>query len=439
MQPTVFALADCDNFYVSCERVFDPRLRQRPVAVLSNNDGCIVARSPEVKALGIAMGTPLFKCASLVKIHDIAVRSSNYTLYGDMSDRVMQILARFTPDLEVYSIDEAFLSLAGFQRRGLTDYARTIRATVHTWTGIPITIGIGATKLQAKIAAHIGKKEPGHGHVFNLLDVDDVDAVLDTIAVGDLWGIGGQSAKALGRAGIHTAREFKYAEPVWVRKRLHVVGRRLQLELQGVSSLPLEEMAAKKSICCSRSFGRPVTSLDDLREAVALYATHAAEKLRKQRSFASALSVFLTTNRFKPHEPQYARSMQFTIPRPTSDTLELIDYAHRCLDQIYQPGYRFKKAGIILLDLIPSDRFQADMFWPELPEKRARLMEVVDQINTRYGPHKIAPAAIGRNTSWHMRRTMKSPNYTTDWRELPLVRTCSRTRSTATRPQGISP
>ena len=312
--PPIFALVDCNNFYASCERVFNPKLNGKPIVVLSNNDGCVVARSNEAKALGIGMGVPGFQIRPLLRAHHVQVFSSNYTLYGDMSQRVMETLEQFCPDLEVYSIDEAFLSLVGFERRDLTEYGRQIRQSVKQWTGIPVSVGIAETKTLAKIANRVAKQTPDMGGVCDLLACPDRDALLGRIAVEDVWGIGPNHAHMLKQHGITAAVQLRGVDDQWIRKRMGIVGLRLVMELRGVSCLDLEQCPSpKQSLTCSRAFGKLINALAEMEEAVSVYTSRAAEKLRRGRLAATVLTVCLTTNEFK-EGPQYSNALTLKLP-----------------------------------------------------------------------------------------------------------------------------
>ncbi len=420
----IFALVDCDNFYASCERVFNPAVANRPIVVLSNNDGCVIARSNEVKQMDIPFGSPYFKIENLLKQHNVAVFSSNYELYGDMSARVMEILAQFALDIEVYSIDEAFLELDGFRNCNIEEYARHIRDYVVRGTGIPVTIGVGTSKTLAKIASrHAKKNRDTYKGVCCLVDHPNIDRVLESVPVEDIWGVGRQYDKFLRRYRITSARQLKYVRDKWVKKHMTVVGLRTVWELRGTSCLPLELVPpAKKEICNSRSFGHAVTTLKDMREAVAEYASRAAVKLRRQNSAARILQVFLTTNRFKD-EPQYFNSTQIVMPAPTNDTLEIVKYACFAIERIFKPNYRYKKAGVFLCDIVPDTDIQNNLFDPyPHREKSQRVMNVLDQINTRYGSGTLQVAAAGTRKEWSMQRNLKSNNFTTNWNEIPVVR-----------------
>ncbi len=395
-----FALVDCNNFYVSCERVFQPELRGRSVVVLSNNDGCVIARSNEAKALGIPIGAPWHLHRKCFDKDGVIVRSSNYTLYGDMSARVMNVLATFAPDLEIYSIDEAFLGMDGFGDR-LEQHARTLRATVLQWTGIPVSVGIAPTKTLAKVANHIAKKNPQHAGVRLLTDQAEQDAALALMELTDLWGVAGRLAAKLELLGIMTPLALKRTDPRFIRERLGVVLERLVLELRGTSCLGLEpQIPARKSIVASPSFGRAITTLADMREAVASYAARAAEKLRRQNLATAHLAVFIETNRFKPEDPQHFASRPVQLPVATSDTAKLITAAQAGLASLWRPGYRYKKAGVMLLDLHPASRVQEGLFDKRDDARGVTLMGTLDKLNQRYGRDTLAFAAAGRRQPW---------------------------------------
>ncbi|HOP75016.1 MAG TPA: Y-family DNA polymerase [Bacillota bacterium] len=418
----MFALVDCNNFYVSCERVFNPALAGRPVVVLSNNDGCVVARSPEAKALGIKMGEPAFKLDSLFHQHQVAVCSSNYQLYGDMSQRVMNTLSQFAPEIEVYSIDEAFLNWEGVPV-DLESLGHQIRTTVRKHTGIPVSVGVGPTKVLAKIANDYAKKVPENNGVFLLDNREKVEKLLARLEIGEIWGVGRKHAALLNRYGIQTAAEFVKMPDSWIRKHLTIVGLRLKEELQGISCLPLELMApAKKAICTSRSFGEFQTELEPLREAVATFAAKCGYKLRKQRTCAGALMVFLQTNRFNSDEPQYNPHNTMTLPVATHSDLELIHYALEALQKIYRPGYRYKKAGVIVSAIVPEGEVQGSLFDTVDRSKHRLLMQTMDRLNARYGLTTVKSAAQGGDSGWELRREKLSPCYTTRWSDIITVR-----------------
>ena len=436
--PDLIALVDCNNFYASCERVFNPGLIGKPVVVLSNNDGCVVARSSEAKALGIAMGAPAFQIQELIKVNDVQVFSSNYALYGDMSRRVMETLAQFSPELEAYSIDEAFLGLSGHLWSPVflkgctlpmldsisgspTDLALRMRATVRRWTGIPVSVGIAETKTLAKVAGELAKKAPS-----GVLDMTASGArsdVLARIPVEDVWGVGPSTARFLQGRGIRTALELRDADVRWVKDHLGVVCVRTVLELRCERCIPLEQHAKpKKNICVSRSFGRRIESLEELKEAVASYVTRAAEKARRAGRAASSLAVFIHTSPFGS-EPPYGNTSEVSLPVPSSDTGELIQYALGILDAIFRKGHRYSKAGILLNGLVPASLVQGDLFDHRDRGRCSRLMKAMDQLNTGMGEGTVRFAATGFKKPWSARFMRRSPRYTTRWEELPIAKT----------------
>lgn len=416
-----FALVDCNNFYASCERVFNPRLIGRPVAVLSNNDGCVIARSEEVKRLGIPMGAPAHEHKEVFRRHGVVVLSSNYALYGDMSARVMETLRPNVPAMEVYSIDEAFLALDEWQG---VEFARTLRARVRQWTGIPVSIGIGPTKTLAKIANRLAKKTPELGGVLDLCMVRDLDEMLSRIPCGDIWGIGRRLALRLEGWGVRTALDLKRAETARVRKNLGVVGERIQRELQGVSCLALEELPApKKGIASAKSFGRPVESLGELEEALATYTARAAEKLRSGGLQAGCLHVFVSTNPFSRRQPQYHAGAQACLGVPTNHTPQLIDAALRLLRGLYRPAHHYKKTGVFVTELVAEGDRQPDLFEDARDTARRRRVDaLVDGLNRRLGRNAIRYGSMGVDQKWAMRQGNRSPKFTTCWDELPVAK-----------------
>lgn len=403
MQSAV-ALVDCNNFYVSCERVFDPKLAGRPVVVLSNNDGCVIARSEEAKALGIRMGAPIFKAEHIVDSCGVAVYSSNYSLYGDLSQRVMGTLQEFTPEVEVYSIDEAFMRLeAEGGEQTLSARALEVRERVRQWTGIPVSIGLAPTKTLAKLANRTAKRTQVAQGVLDLTEPSEQEGVLEETAVEDVWGVGPAYSALLRKAGIETARTLRDADRRWVRRRMTVVGARIVEELRGISCLPIEQCPpAKKSVTCSRSFGAPVESLSEMREAVAVYMTRAAERMRKHRMAAGVVTVFINTNRFS-EEPQYNNSVTFELAYPTDATNELLEWSLRGLERIYRAGYRYKKAGVILSHLRPADGLTARLFGNCEYERARRVMRAVDEINARHGRDTVRLGVADPGGRWKTR------------------------------------
>lgn len=398
----------------------------KPVVVLSNNDGCIISRSEEAKALGIPMGAPLHEQQAVIRKHDVRVFSSNYTLYGDMSARVMSILRDEVTAIEVYSIDEAFLRLPSDFTEG---HARALRERVLQWTGIPVCIGIGTTKLLAKLAnRHAKKNKAITGGVFDLTNSRDPDSIIAATTSDGLWGVGKNLAHRLGRMGITTALEFKQADPSAIRKSLGVVGERLLRELNGIPCLELEEMPPdRKGVMASRSFGSAVESVEELEEALANHVARAGEKIRRFGLLATRMEVFLRTNRFRKDERQYSPGIGMTLERPTHSTAELMTSARALLHRIYRPGYRYKKTGVHLANLVSEDEYQPGLF--DRPRNAGIDVDrIVDEINRRLGDPKnpvITRASQGTDRSgkgWKMRSERHSPHYTTDWRELPVVR-----------------
>ena len=420
--PGPFALVDCNNFYASCERVFQPELRGKPLVVLSNNDGCVIARSNEAKALGVEMGAPWHLHKAMYEKNGIIVRSSNYSLYGDMSARVMSTLRGFTPNLEIYSIDEAFLSFAGFEAT-LDAHARSIRQTVLQWTGIPVSVGIAPTKILAKIANRFAKKDAATEGVLILATEAEQEAALARMELTDLWGVAGRLGARMRALGITSPLELKRSDPSHIRQHFGVVMERMVLELRGFSCLPLEEVVPdRRNIVASRSFGRAVQTRQEMEEAVSTYAARAAEKMRRQHLATASLVVFVETNGFRPQDAQYQASKLVQLPVATADTAILITTAMRAVSVIWRSGYRYKKAGVMLLDLMPAARVQAGLFdAPDDPRSKAR-MKALDALNGRYGRETVAFAATGRARAWKLRRDLLSKRYTTDWDELLRVR-----------------
>jgi len=418
------ALIDVNNFYVSCERVFNPKLEDKPVVVLSNNDGCAVARSNEVKALGVKMGQPWFQLKDLVKTHGIIAYSSNYTLYADMSNRVMSILAMFSPNQEVYSIDECFLDLTGFRTKNLTLYGQLIRQRIKQWTGLPVCVGIGPTKTLAKLANHIAKKNPEFDGVCDLNSMTSFqqDEWYKRIEVGELWGIGRRLAPKLNDMNIFTVTDLKQVSIITMRSKFSVVMEKMIRELNGTSCIDLEEVRPpKKEIVCSRSFGVKVTSLTDLEEAVSLYISRACEKLRRQHSYAGSVSVFINTSRFAAPKDNYFNFMRIPLPTQTASTIVLTKAAIWGLRKIYRRGYKYQKAGVMLSNLVDAQALQTDLFGLSPISNRTQLMETIDNINDRLGRSTIKLASEGLARPWKMKQGNRSPNYTTSWDELICV------------------
>ena len=414
----MLALVDCTSFYVSCEKAFNVALREKPVVVLTNNDACIAALSKEAKVIGLQRGTPLFQCRDLIEQHQVVLLSSNYSLYHDMSARVMANLAAFSPHpLEVFSIDEAFLDVTHVTAENLAAYGRQIRATVLQRTGIPTVVSLASTKTLTKVAVEIAKARPEYRHVLAIacLAEEELDALLASLGVHEVWGIGPRYAAFLQAHGIYTARDLKYADQRWIRKHLTVVGHQTQLELQGVACLPLEpNVKPRKGIMRSRTFGRAIESLNELEEAVATYTARAAEQLRSQGSVASCISVFLQA-------PQYAHEATRTTLFPTAFTPDLIHDALEIVRSLYQHGLRYRKAGVFLSKITRQEVLQADLFGTfslEDHHKKGRLMQVVDWVNKLWGTDTLFFGAQGITRGWQMKQLRRSPRYTTRWQEI---------------------
>jgi DNA polymerase V len=415
----MFALVDCNNFYASCERVFNPRIRRSPVIVLSNNDGCVIARSNEAKSLGFRMGDPFFKVRHLAKQHAVAVFSSNYTLYGDMSHRVMQTLQRFAPEVEIYSIDEAFLNLAGFPAEGLASHAADIRRTVKRWTGIPVSVGIGPTKTLAKAANHIAKKHPPAAGVWSIGSEHERQATLSRLPIGDVWGIGRNWSRLLEANGIATALAFSQLPDAWIRQHLNVIALRTAVELRGTPCIPLElAPPPRKALVVSRMFGQKLTALEPITEALIAYTTRAGEKLRRDGLATRHLAVFLHNSPFAATEPFYSPSQAITLPFATSDTAELIRHAKAILRRLYRPGPHYAKCGVLLTELSPATAAQPDLFDARDTARRQRLMATLDALNRRLGRDTVFYAGSGLRRDWKAYATMKSDHFTTDWRQI---------------------
>lgn len=413
----LFALVDCNSFYASCERVFDPSLRGKPVVVLSNNDGCIVALSPEAKAIGIKMGTPIFQVHEQVKRYGVAVFSSNYALYGDMSARVMQILGEFSPEIEVYSIDEAFLSLKGFRLFEIPEYGQHIRRIVYQYTGLPVTVGIGPTKVLAKLANRYAKKK--NLGSFSIHHDPNPNEILRGLLVEEVWGIGFRSQEKLNRQGIFSAFDLKTAHPKLVQSLLTVVGARIQDELNGKVCLSLEETAKpKKQIISSRSFGELLSEIEPIQEAIANHVSRAAEKLRNQNSVCSGMQVFLHTNAFRAQDPQYYGVKTIRLPYAMNETNLLIEYAKTAVDGIFRDRFKFKKCGVMLFEIHPEGESQRSLFDTEKSIKNKVTLDSMDKINRRFGADSVKFAACGTGKHWQMKAEHRSARFTTHWEEL---------------------
>lgn len=410
----MFALVDCNNFYASCERVFQPDLNGKPIVVLSNNDGCAVARSNEAKALGIPMGAPAFEYRDLFEKHNVQVFSSNYALYGDMSARVMAMLSEYTPDLEIYSIDEAFLDFSGHERYyDLQHIGMEIKHKVTKGTGIPISVGFAPTKALAKVANRIAKKFPEQtGGVYVMDSAAKIDKAIRWLKIEDVWGIGRQHTKRLNDRGVKTAYDFTLMPDFWVKKHMSIVGLRLKKELSGIRTLELETPEKKQNIACTRSFDKDYTTFEELKERVVTFAAVCAAKLRAQDSHCNVISVFIHTNFFKSHLPQYSKSRTVDLPFPTNSSIELSQFCTDALKAIYKPGFAYKKAGVIVMELTPADCAQKNIFQNSDP-RHAPLFAVVDKLNKSIGANKVKLAAQDQGRTWKMRQEKLSRRYTT--------------------------
>ena len=415
------ALIDCNSFYASCERIFNPKLLGKPIVVLSNNDGCIITRSAEAKALGIKMGEPYFKAKKIIEKNNVKVFSSNYSLYGDISQRVMEILLGFSPEVEIYSIDEAFLNFKGFKNHELLTYCKHIRQTIKQWVGIPVSIGVGSTKTLSKIANHLAKKEADYEGICILKGDEKIEEALNRIEIGDVWGIGRRLSKFLRNYEVRTAKQFAFLDRRWIRRNMGVVGEKIQLELCGVSCLDLELLPSpKKSCCVSRSFSRPIEKIEELQESIANYGSRVAEKIREEGLIAQSMSIFVLTNHFNKKEKQYSSSIKLQLDYPTSDSKLIVKRAVEGIKRIYKEGYRYKKAGIILYELHSSSSVRGLLDYDK--PRTDSLMRSLDEINYRYGSATLRLAAEGIRRSWHMRREKVSPCYTTSFDQLMIVK-----------------
>tara|TARA_Y100000590_G_scaffold65468_1_gene70773 strand:+ start:5630 stop:6910 length:1281 start_codon:yes stop_codon:yes gene_type:complete len=416
------ALVDCNSFYVSCEKLFNPAIRKKPVIVLSNNDGCVISRSTEAKNLGIKMGEPYFKVEKIVKKNDVKIFSSNYSLYGDISRRVMKTLKQFAPKIEIYSIDEAFLDLSSIKNENLIEYGNKIRKTVLKWTGIPVSIGIATTKTLSKAANHIAKKE--RSGVISLINSEKIDKLLAEIKINDVWGVGRQLTKFYVKNGINTAYQLKMLSNNWIKKNTNVLGSRTAMELKGISCIGLEVHEEKRKNCCvSRSFGKKVTSLEELKESITTHCLNAAEKIRLDNQKAKKLTVFIRTSPFQKNKNYYANSKNVDMPIVTNDSIELIKQSLIALKHIYKKGYSYQKAGIILSELNNADTYKKNLF-SEIKdeEKRTKLMKAIDRTNTRYGRNFLSIAQAGLKKGWNIKKKYSSKIDTACFELLPAVK-----------------
>jgi DNA polymerase V len=418
----MFALIDCNNFYASCERVFRPELIGKPIVVLSNNDGCVIARSNEAKAVGIPMGAPAFEYEAIFNQHQVHVFSANFPLYGDMSQRVMSILGEYTPDIEIYSIDEAFLKLKGFERFDLQEYGKDMQRRVTKWTGIPVSVGIAPTKALAKVANRIAKKFPKETQSSYLINSEEKRIkALKWVQIEDVWGIGRQHAKRLRAVGVKTAYDFTQLHDSWVQQHMSIVGLRLKRDLQGTPTLDLELVQPKKNIATTRSFERNYSKIEELEERVATFAVSCAEKLRKQKSCCNTIMVFIHTNGHRKDLPQYSRNIVVKLPFPTNSAIELAKFAKQALHYIFKEGYHYKKSGVLVMDFTPQDKTQLRLF-DNSNQQHVPLMMAMDKINTMYGQQKIRLAAQDIKRVWKMKQEKLSPRYTTNLNDIITIK-----------------
>ena len=417
----MFALVDCNNFYASCERVFNPNLQHKPIVILSNNDGCIIARSDEAKKLGIPMGAPIFKYRTLIANHNVKVFSSNYSLYGDMSSRVMSILKQFTPDIQVYSIDESFLKLEGFEGYNLTDYGMLMKNRILKWTGIPTCAGIAPTKALSKVANKIARKYPDQTNGVYVIDteVKRINALKWT-KIKDIWGIGKKLSNRLATKGCKNAYDFTQLPESWVKSNMSVVESRLQRDLLGIPTLDLEVQKSKKSIATTRTFEKPLKELDKIKERVSTFAFVSGEKLRRQNSHCHMIIVILRSNYFREDLKQHYATKVISLPYPTNSSLVLSNYAIKAIEDVFKKGIAYKKAGIILTGLVPSNNYQLNIFdWEN--SNHQPLMKAIDKINYRFS-NKIKLANQDLKKTWKMKQDHLSPNYTTNLQDIIKVK-----------------
>tara|TARA_A100001011_G_C14307789_1_gene844029 strand:- start:2190 stop:3467 length:1278 start_codon:yes stop_codon:yes gene_type:complete len=412
------ALVDCNSFYVSCERLFNPKIQRKPVVVLSNNDGCVISRSSEAKTIGIKMGEPYFKVKELIKRNKVHIFSSNYALYGDLSRRVMKMLKTFSTKIEIYSIDEAFIDLSFLNEKDVENYGKEIKERVLKWTGIPTSVGVASTKTLSKVASHIAKKtETGVVYLEK-----NIDEKLKNFPIRDVWGVGKQLSKFYVKNGINNAYELKKASNTWVKKGTNVLGSRTAMELRGVSCIGLESCGEKRKNCCvSRSFGKKITNLGKLEEAVTTYCLNAAEKIRGDNQVCKRITVFIRTSPFNKNREYYSSTQTIDLPLATSNSIELVKNAKKVLKKIYKPGFFYQKAGIILSKLKDNECNEFNLLTPILEKKSKKLMKAIDYTNMRYGRHAISIANSGIGKEWKMRRKHSSKIDTASFLHLPKV------------------
>ena len=417
------ALVDCNSFYVSCEKLFNPSIIKKPVVVLSNNDGCVISRSTEAKTLGIKMGEPYFKVQKIIKKNDVKVFSSNYSLYGDISRRVMKTLKKFSPQIEIYSIDEAFLNLSLIEEKNLFEYGNKIRKTILKWTGIPTSIGIASTKTLSKVANLIAKKEKSG--VVNLIDSNEINTILSGVKINEVWGVGRQLTKFYIKSGINTAYELKNTNNTWIKKNTNVFGLRTTMELQGISCIPLEIYEEKRKNCCvSRSFGRKVTKLEELKESITTHCLNAAEKIRLDNQTVKQITIFIRTSPFQKNKNYYANSKSIDLPVETNDSIELIKYALIALKHIYKKECLYQKTGVIFSGLNDIDIYKKNLFSSiKKEEERKKLMKAIDDTNIRYGRNALSIAQAGVKKKWNIKRRHFSKINTGSFNLLPTIKT----------------
>ena len=414
------ALIDCNSFYVSCERLFNPKIRKKPVVVLSNNDGCIISRSNEAKALGIKMGEPYFKAKDIIVKNNVQVFSSNYSLYGDISRRVMRTLKRFNSEIEVYSIDEAFLDLSNFSDDEIESVGIEIRSIILQWTGIPTSIGIAKTKTLSKIANHIAKKEKSG--VVSLIGIEDIDPILEKVEIGDVWGVGRQLTKFYIKNDIYNAKQLKNISNTWVKKSSNVLSSRTAMELRGISCIDLEIQDSKRKSCVvSRSFGKKVETFQELKESVTNYCLNASEKIRSESLIAKSVTVFLRTSPFQNRGIYYSNSKTIDFPIATDNSIEIVKAAINGLKDIFKRSYKYQKVGVILSRLSNLEN-KNNLFSSSKDEKIKNLMKSIDNTNYRYGRSALSLASGGVNKKWNMRRKHSSKIDTVDFRCLPTIK-----------------
>ena len=413
-------LVDCNSFYVSCERLFNPKIRRKPVVVLSNNDGCIISRSNEAKALGIKMGEPYFKAKDIIIKNNVNVFSSNYSLYGDLSRRVMRTLKRFNSDIEVYSIDEAFMDLSNFSDKEIEEVGKEIRSTVLKWTGIPTSIGIAKTKTLSKVANHIAKKTKAG--VTSLIGIENLDPILEKVEINDVWGVGRQLTKFYQKNGIYNAKQLKNKSNTWIKKCSNVLSSRTAMELRGISCIELEKTTSKRKSCVvSRSFGKRVENFQELKEAVASYCLTASEKLRSENLVAKALTVFVRTSPFQRNFGYYSNSKTIDFPIATNNSIETVKTAITILESIYKNGYRYQKAGVMFSGL-SDENSKENLFASEKDEKINKLMRSIDKTNFRFGRRTLSIASAGIRKKWFMKREHSSKIDTADFYCIPTIK-----------------